>query len=59
MEVEPRVEGVAQAVADEVEAGHGERDGEPGEDGEPGGRGQVLLELLSMLPQLGSGGWMP
>ena len=41
------IERVAQPVADEVEAGHGQRDHQAGEDREPGGRDQVLLARCS------------
>ena len=51
-----RVEGVAQAVAEKVEAGDGEGDQDAREEGDPGRLAKKLCALLSMMPQLASGG---
>jgi len=44
--IEPRVEGVAQPVADEVEARHCQRDRDAREDRKPGRGGEILLGVV-------------
>src|SRR5689334_18377198 len=45
-DVHPRVERIAQAVAEEVEARHGERDGDARRDREPRRAGEIDLRIV-------------
>src|SRR5262252_3949932 len=48
-----RVEGVAQAVPEKVEARHGEGDRDPGEDGDPRRRGEIALRVVEHVTPAG------
>src|SRR5499427_1951374 len=50
---EPRIEDVAQAVAEQVHAEHGQHDAEPGEGGDPPRLPQVVAPLTQHAAPLG------
>src|SRR5205823_694170 len=52
---QPRVEGVAEAVADEVEGRDGEQDGEAGKERQPGLRADVLAPVADEHAPFGRG----
>src|SRR5262245_4138792 len=47
------VEGISQAVADEVKARHRDRDRGTGNDGEPWGAGEILLSAVEHIAPAG------